>query len=327
MSPADAVLARTVERARGRSKHAIAQLVGVFEDTRPAAAAQRAAVLDLLRAGEPDGRRPVVVGLTGTPGAGKSSLLARVVPALLRLQPSLTVAVLAIDPASHASGGALLGDRTRTRFGNDDRAYFRSQSNATELGGLAPTTFQVSRLLRRLFDIVIVETVGIGQSELDVRYLADHVYLVLQPLGGDEIQFLKAGIIEIPDSFVLNKCDDPAATTSYYQLRSALSLARPFEAELPAIHRTSARTGEGIEELCAAIAEVIGGPSRHTDAERQAYFFQRWITDEWGATGRRFAATVPGGPSGILDRAAGFDAAQNWFGSHLVTWLGQRSSG
>jgi LAO/AO transport system kinase len=318
--------AELVERAGvQRNKHAIAKLVAVFEDTRPAAAARRAEILELLRQQRP-ARSSAVLGLTGTPGAGKSSLVARVVPRLLVLDPALSVAVVAVDPASHASRGALLGDRTRTRFGNDARAYFRSQSNASELGGLAPTTYQVTRLLQHLFDVVIVETVGIGQSELDVRYLADHVYLVLQPLGGDEIQFLKAGIIEIPDSFVLNKCDDPAANMSFYQLRSALSLARPFDDALPPIMRTSARTGEGIDELCEAMLRVVAAPPRHTPAEREEYVLQRWIGEEWGNVGRRFAAAQPGGTAGLLAATGGFDAAQDWFGKELVSALQQSAA-
>jgi LAO/AO transport system kinase len=296
----------TLAAARELNKHAVSKLVAVFEDTRPQAAARRAEVLDELGPAT-----ATVLGITGTPGAGKSSLVARLVPAMLA-ESDLSVAVLAVDPASHASGGALLGDRTRTRFATGEkRAFFRSQSNAAELGGLAPTTFQVTRLLKRLFDVVIVETVGIGQSELDIRYLADHVYLVLQPLGGDEIQFLKAGIIEIPDSFILNKCDDPAAHQSYYQLRSSLSLARPFDEELPPVHRTSARTGQGIDELAAAMLTV---QPRHTDDEREEYFFTRWVEDEWGATGRRYA-------EGRNLLTGGFDAAQAAFGPGIVEWL------
>ena len=295
-----------LDAARDLNKHAVSQLVAVFEDTRPAAAAQRAEILSELGPA-----RSTVVGITGTPGAGKSSLVARLVPQMLAAS-DLSVAVLAVDPASHASGGALLGDRTRTRFATGEkRAFFRSQSNAAELGGLAPTTFQVSRLLKRLFDVVIVETVGIGQSELDIRYLADHVYLVLQPLGGDEIQFLKAGIIEIPDSFILNKCDDPAANQSYYQLRSSLSLARPFDEELPPIYRTSARTGEGVDEVGLAMLDVT---PRHSDGEREAYFFGRWVEDEWGATGRRYA-------DGRDLLAGGFDVAQARFGAEILQWL------
>lgn len=296
----------TLEAARALNKHAVSKLVAVFEDTRPQAAVRRAEILDALGPA-----RSTVIGITGTPGAGKSSLVARLVPTMLA-ESDLSVAVLAVDPASHVSGGALLGDRTRTRFATGEkRAFFRSQSNAAELGGLAPTTFQVTRLLKRLFDVVIVETVGIGQSELDIRYLADHVYLVLQPLGGDEIQFLKAGIIEIPDSFILNKCDDPAANQSYYQLRSSLSLARPFDEEVPPIYRTSARTGEGVDEVAMAMLTV---QPRHTDAEREQYFFGRWVEDEWGATGRRYMA---GGD--LL--AGGFDAAQAAFGPGIVEWL------
>jgi LAO/AO transport system kinase len=296
----------TLAAARELNKHAVSKLVAVFEDTRPRAAARRAEILAELGPA-----KATVLGITGTPGAGKSSLVARLVPTLLA-ESDLSVAVLAVDPASHASGGALLGDRTRTRFATGEkRAFFRSQSNAAELGGLAPTTFQVTRLLKRLFDVVIVETVGIGQSELDIRYLADHVYLVLQPLGGDEIQFLKAGIIEIPDSFILNKCDDPAAGQSYYQLRSSLSLARPFDEELPPIHRTSARTGEGVDEVAAAMLSVA---PRHTDDEREEYFFTRWVEDEWGATGRRYA-------EGRDLLGAGFDAAQGAFGPGIVEWL------
>lgn len=307
--------AEILQRARQRNKHAVAKLVAVFEDSRPAAASKRA---DILAAFGP--RSGTVIGLTGTPGAGKSSLVSRLVPAMLAQDPDLTIAVLAIDPASHSSGGALLGDRTRTRFGADDRTYFRSQSNATELGGLAPTTFQVTRLLQALFDVVIVETVGIGQSELDIRYLADHVYLVLQPLGGDEIQFLKAGIIEIPDSFILNKCDDPAAGQSYYQLRSALSLARPFDEELPQVHKTSARTGEGIDNLAQSLRKVPAAGPRHSAAEREAYFLDRWISDQWGAMGGKFAAEH-GGAAGLLAEQGGFDAAQELFRTAFRAWL------
>ena len=118
--------------------------------------------------------------------------------------------MLAVDPSSQVSGGALLGDRTRMRFPPDERRlFFRSQASESDLGGLGPSTFQVCRLLTRLFDCVMIETVGIGQSEADIRHLADRVYLVLQPLGGDEVQFLKAGIIEVPHAFILNKCDEP----------------------------------------------------------------------------------------------------------------------
>lgn len=304
---------RLIDAARALDKRAVAELVAIFEDSRPAARATRAAVLDALGP-----RVGVVLGITGTPGSGKSSLVARVVPEMLRGDPALSVGVVAVDPSSHISGGALLGDRTRVRFAPDERrTFFRSQASATELGGLAPTTYQVVRLISALFDVVIVETVGIGQSELDVRHLADHVVLVMQPLAGDEIQFLKAGIIEIPDRFVINKCDDPAASTALRQLTSSLTLARPFDDERPPIHLTSARTGDGVPELCAALSEVVDAGA-HVDAgRRDDFFFGRWVADEWGRVGTAYLRDTggPGAwrrttPSGVVDidgAAAAFD--------------------
>ncbi len=310
-------LPEVVARARQLEKPAVARLIGLFEDTRPAAAALRAAALAALDAD--DDRRPAtVIGVTGTPGSGKSSLLSRVTVAMLQRDPEVSIAVVAIDPSSHVSGGSLLGDRTRMRTPLDDRRlFFRSQASATELGGLSPTTFQVCRLLTRLFRCVIVETVGIGQSEADVRHLADRVYLVLQPLGGDEVQFLKAGIIEVPDAFVLNKVDEPSAETSFHHLKGSLGLARPFDASPPEIHRTSARTGIGVDELADAFGQVIaeGRPRGH--AAREPHFFERWVDDEWGRQGRRHLVDALGGAADYLQVAGGFDPAQQAFGPSL----------
>ena len=301
-----------VDRARTLDKVAVARLIGMFEDARPAAAATRARVLELLDEGaEADDGGCTVLGITGTPGSGKSSLLARLTVDMLAADTDLTIAVLAIDPSSPISGGALLGDRTRMRAPLDERRlFFRSQASATELGGLSPSSFQVCRLLTRLFRCVLVETVGIGQSEADIRHLADKVYLVLQPLGGDEVQFLKAGIIEVPDAFVLNKSDEPTAEQSYHHLKASLGLARPFEEHPPEIHRTSARTGAGMDELAVALlAEVAGGTPR-THAEREPHFLERWVEDEWGRQGRRHLVDSCGGAAALLAEAGGFDQAQ-----------------
>jgi LAO/AO transport system kinase len=312
--PADD-LGSVVAGARQLEKGAIATLIRRFEDTRPTAASGRAAVMDLL--GPPGSgatgreRSAPVIGVTGTPGSGKSSLIARLVPSLLDADPELTVAVVAVDPSSHTSGGALLGDRTRMRpTTGERRTYFRSQASATELGGLAPSTYQVCRLLGHLFDAVVVETVGIGQSELDIRHLADQVYLVLQPLGGDEIQYLKAGIVEIPDSFILNKDDEPAAERCFHQLRSSLSLARPFVGGEPPIHRTSARTGQGIADLVAAVlAQIRRGPTVGA-AERDVHFLGRWVRDEWGQVGVRSVAAGVGDLGALYRRCGDLDRAQ-----------------
>jgi LAO/AO transport system kinase len=208
------------------------------------------------------------------------------------------------------SGGSLLGDRTRMRFVPDERRlFFRSQASETDLGGLGPSTFQVCRLLTRLFDCVVIETVGIGQSEADIRHLADRVYLVLQPLGGDEVQFLKAGIIEVPHVFVLNKSDEPSSSASYHQLRSSMWLARPFDEEPPPLFRTSTVTGDGLDELRADILATVEGGGGSL-VVREPYFFGRWVDDEWGRVGLRHLVEDLGGPEDFLVSAGGYDRAQ-----------------
>jgi LAO/AO transport system kinase len=254
-----------------------------------------------------------VVGLTGTPGSGKSSLVARLTSLLLAEDPALTIAVVAVDPSSHRSGGALLGDRTRLRPTADaGRLFFRSQASASELGGLGPATFQVCRLLATLVDLVVVETVGVGQSEADVRHLADRVYLVLQPLGGDEVQFLKAGIIEVPHVFVLNKCDEPQAMQSLHHLQNSLWLARPFDTEPVPVLQTSAKTGAGLDILATDLRAAMAAGTAGISA-REPYFLGRWVEDEWGRRGRRFLDDTLGGPAAWLATAAGFEPAQAAF--------------
>jgi LAO/AO transport system kinase len=303
-----------VDGARTLDKHSVSALISLFEDQRPEAVPRRAVVVEQLRKQS----RPssAVLGITGAPGSGKSSLLACLSLRLLEKDPVLSVAILAVDPSSPISRGALLGDRTRMNLPNGEkRLFFRSQASATELGGLGPWTFQVSRLLEALFDVVIIETVGIGQSEADVRHLADRVYLVMQPLAGDEIQFLKAGIMEIPNAFVLNKSDEPTSQRSYHALRSSIALARPDVNDIP-ILRTSARTGAGIEELCDDMLAAIRRPRLQARA-KEAYFFERWVRDEWGRAGVRLLERDWGGADGFLETARSFERAQADFSSRL----------
>ena len=320
--------AEMVGRARRLDRLGVARLVSLFQDRRADAPERRAAAIALLDEGAegPDAGQPrgTIIGITGTPGSGKSSLVARLTTELLADDADLTIAVLAIDPSSHISGGALLGDRTRMRTPLDEsRLFFRSQASATELGGLSPTTFQVCRLLTRLFRCVVVETVGIGQSEADIRHLADRVYLVLQPLGGDEVQFLKAGIIEVPDAFILNKCDEPSAERSFHHLKGSLGLARPFDEEPPPVHRTSARTGEGVSELAAALRHVIATLRPRSHEEREPHFFGRWVEDEWGRQGRLHLTGALDGAAAHLASSGGFDAAQVAFDASLRAALGE----
>ncbi|MEX0767844.1 MAG: hypothetical protein WD029_05175, partial [Microthrixaceae bacterium] len=277
-------------------------------------ASVRSKALELIQA-EPARKNGRILGLTGTPGSGKSSLLSRITVDLLQAHSDLSLAVLAVDPSSQVSGGALLGDRTRMRFlPSENRLFFRSQASQTDLGGLGPSTFQVCRLLTQLFDCVMIETVGIGQSEADIRHLADRVYLVLQPLGGDEVQFLKAGIIEIPHAFILNKSDEPAALKSYNHLRSSMWLARPFESEELPIFQTSAVTGMGLEELESEMLSHISAQGAAGLEAREPYFFDRWVHQEFGKAGGRFLTQQFGGAAAMLAQSGGYERAQADFG-------------
>lgn len=315
-----------IGRALGFHTLSVADLVAVFEDAREQAAARRRRILGLLRS-HPRRRHGYVVGVTGTPGSGKSTLLGRLALAVAE-RGRLSVAVVAVDPASPLSGGALLGDRVRVRFPVErPELYFRSQSNENELGGLGPDTFQVCRLLRHLFDVVFVETVGIGQSELDVRWLADRMYLVLQPLGGDEVQLLKAGVMEVPDAIVVNKCDEQkAARRLVAALRSALPLSRPFGDEPPPVLRTSASTGEGIEALADDVLRARAEHAARPGGEdEEGHFFRRWVREEWGRRGERLLDGGLGGADAFVRDSGGYDEAELRFAEAMRSSLGEGS--
>jgi len=184
----------------------------------------------------------------------------------------LRIAILAIDPSSQQSGGSILGDRTRMHSGTKNKnLFFRSQASNLELGGITHNTFQAARLLRHLFDLVIIETVGIGQNEIGIQYMSDHTFLLMQPLAGDQIQFMKAGIMEIPDSFVVNKCDEERlARTSYHMLRASLKQSKlivldaqdNFEnAAQDNIFLTSATKQKGIVALAEFIRSLQAAPT------------------------------------------------------------------
>lgn len=338
-APTEDVDLELIRAGRALDKWAVSRLISIFEDRRPSASPRRTAILEALDRERGDRPLGTILGITGTPGSGKSSLLSRVTVEMLEADPTMSIAVVAVDPSSQISGGALLGDRTRMRFVADERRlFFRSQASDNDLGGLGPDSFQVCRLLTRLFDCVFLETVGIGQSEADIRQLADRVYLVLQPLGGDEVQFLKAGIIEVPDVFILNKSDEPASDTSFYQLQGSMWLARPFEETPPPVFRTSALTGDGLAELeddmreaiaaqydaqSAALAATHGtddtaGGGTTTLVDREPYFFNRWVEEEWGRAGVRFLTSQCGGAAAFLDRVGGYEAGLRSFGPALT---------
>jgi len=193
-----------------------------------------------------------VIGVTGPPGAGKSTLLGELVRAWRTAGRS--VAVLAVDPSSRRSGGALLGDRARIPFDPaDDGVFMRSTAAAGRLGGLAPATRAAAHALAAAFEVVVVETVGVGQSETDVAEVADSVAVIVQPGSGDVLQFLKAGIMEIPDVLVVTKADlGDAAVRARRDLHAALRSLGAGDIAVVAV--SSVPPAKGIDALVAALA-------------------------------------------------------------------------
>lgn len=309
-----------VVKALEGHKLSIARLISIFEDARADAPLRRRAVLDALD--QHHTRRAKFIGITGTPGAGKSSLIGELSLRMVQKDPHVRVAVLAIDPSSHVSGGALLGDRTRTNFPvGENRLYFRSQASDLELGGVSRTTFPVCRLLDRLFDYVFVETVGVGQSEIEIQQVADFVFLVLTPLGGDQIQFLKAGIMEVPDAIILNKCDAvEEARRSYHALRGSLSLSRPGEEDRIRIFKTSVTEEIGLDQVAHFILSLERDPLGRSMRRKELYFFDKWARDEFGRSGLRFLSHVGGAEEAL--KGQHFEHAQTAFRAQVATGLG-----
>ena len=192
-----------------------------------------------------------VVGLTGPPGVGKSSLLSELVAGWRARERS--VAVLAVDPTSKRSGGAFLGDRARIAFDPADRQVFiRSTAAGGQLGGLAPATRAAAQALAAAFDVVVIETVGVGQSQTDVADVADTVAVIVQPGSGDVLQFLKAGIMEIPDVLVVTKADlGQVALRAQLDLEAALRALDARDTEVIAV--SVVPPPRGFEELMAAL--------------------------------------------------------------------------
>ncbi len=202
------------------NRQAIARALNLIEDRRPRLQAQALRLLDELSTLPAPAH---VVGITGPPGVGKSSLIARLIAR--QAQTSRRVAVIAVDPSSKVSGGALLGDRGRMQIPIQAEVYARSFAARDRLGGLSREAFTAVFLLRHCCDVVLVETVGVGQSETDIASLADTTVLVVQPFSGDVLQFIKAGVMEIPDILVVNKADDQAlARRALADVQTALAL-------------------------------------------------------------------------------------------------------
>lgn len=233
-----------VERALNGERRAIARLISLVEDGGPDLGA-------VMKALYPHTGRAYTIGVTGAPGAGKSSLTERIV-ARARAD-GRSVGVLAIDPSSPFSGGALLGDRVRMQgHATDPEVFIRSMATRGHLGGISLATPEAARVLDAAGkDTVIIETVGVGQAEVEITDACDTTLVVVTPGWGDAVQTAKAGLMEIADIFVVNKADRPGTKETVRELRQMLNLS---EAQWkPPVVATVAIRGEGIEELWAAI--------------------------------------------------------------------------
>jgi LAO/AO transport system kinase len=249
-----------VAKAREGHPRAVARLISLVEDESPL-------LREVMAALAPHAGHAQVVGITGSPGVGKSTSTAALVTELRRADKR--VGILAVDPSSPFSGGALLGDRVRMQdHALDPEVYIRSMASRGHLGGLSWTTPQAVRVLDAAgCDVILIETVGVGQSEVEIAGLADTTLVLLAPGMGDGIQAAKAGILEIGDLYVINKSDRDGADALRRDLRSMLALAEPFEtrpaggpqeprhggAWKPPIVKTVASRAEGLDEVVAEI--------------------------------------------------------------------------
>jgi LAO/AO transport system kinase len=235
------------QRLMSGDKRALARAISLVEDDNPEGWA-------LVREVYPHTGRAAIIGFTGPPGGGKSTLLAALTK--LERERDRTVGVLSIDPSSPFTKGALLGDRIRLAdHFLDPGVFIRSMASRGALGGLSEAALQTALLMDASGrDVILLETVGVGQAEVDIIDHADTVVLVLMPGSGDSIQALKAGVMEIPDVIVVNKADHPLTDTMVREIKGVLALA-PHEGWQVPIVRTEAVRGEGVEELLEKLAE------------------------------------------------------------------------
>jgi LAO/AO transport system kinase len=301
--------ARAIEladAARAGDRRSLARLLTAVENRTPVAEAA-------MRRLYPLAGNAHLVGITGPPGAGKSTLVAALIAELRRVDRS--VAVIAVDPSSPITGGALLGDRVRMQaYAADDGVFIRSMASRGHAGGLASTSGAAAAVLDAAgFDLVFVETVGTGQSEVEVAAAADTTVVLEAPEMGDEVQAIKAGLLEVADLIVVNKADKPGAQRTASQLRAMLvavprvgasdepSRPRP---KRPDVLLTTASTGAGVPELLAAIDRhrATGGVDSSVSARRT-----RAEAQVWAIVSERLRARLDG-PERAVETADVLDA-------------------
>lgn len=291
-----ASLARSVVDGDER---AVAHALNLIDDRRPASRTRASALLEALPAARlaAEGH---LIGLTGPPGAGKSTLTAALVSAWR--QEGLRVAILAVDPSSPLTGGALLGDRLRLLAVHGDGGVFvRSLASRRSFGGLSAEVWPMALVLLAAFDRVLIETVGVGQREIDVAALADTTALVAQPGSGDVVQLLKAGIMEVPDLLIVNKADTGApARRLVADLEATAGTRRRPDGSTPHILAVSATRGDGIADLLAALtghrrilAAGDGLPARRREASAA------WVVHRLGEEFGTYGLDRLGGPDSV----------------------------
>ncbi|WP_438872337.1 methylmalonyl Co-A mutase-associated GTPase MeaB [Paractinoplanes maris] len=242
-------VATLVTKARGGDARSVARLISLVENGDPALPEVAAALA-------PYAGHAQVVGLTGSPGVGKSTTTNELVRTLRAA--GRRVGVLAVDPSSPFTGGAILGDRIRMQdHTTDPGVYIRSMSSRGQLGGLAAATPQAVRVLEGAgCEVILVETVGVGQAEVEIASLADTTLVLLAPGMGDAIQAVKAGVLEVADVFVINKADRPGADATYRDIQGMLGLGERAPGDWrPQVVRATAVQGEGIDDVVAAIGK------------------------------------------------------------------------
>jgi LAO/AO transport system kinase len=259
--------AKLAERLLAGDLRALARAISLVEDDAPAAPA-------LLSACFPHTGEALRIGITGAPGAGKSTLVDQLARAFREQQQK--VGILAVDPTSPFSGGAILGDRIRMeRHHADAGVYTRSMATRGAMGGLAQAAVDAAMLIEASGrDRILIETVGVGQDEIDIVRLADITVVVLVPGMGDDVQSIKAGILEIADIFVVNKCDREGADRVEKELKSMQSYASSHGTWIAPVVRTVASTGQGMDGLVAAIGDFTAWLS--SDGHLQARREEQW---------------------------------------------------
>ena len=264
-----------VDRVRSGDVRALARAISLVEDDAPRAA-------DVLAACFPHSGRALRIGVTGSPGAGKSTIVDKL--ARHYRAKDVSVGVIAVDPTSPFTGGAILGDRIRMHENlSDSGFYVRSMATRGSLGGLARTTADVASVIEASGkDVVLIETVGVGQDEIDIVRLSDVTIVVLVPGMGDDVQSLKAGIMEIADLFVVNKADREGADRVEKEVRAMQSLATSHGSWVPPVVKTIASTGEGIDRLTETIEQMkqwldVDG---RLEARRKVYWRERITEDD-----------------------------------------------